>query len=142
MSTQASRPPEDGVGAGAERGRVVGRRRALVAPAVALEPFAADGFAGVARAVAAFGVVALAAFAFDVPAALVGFLAVAVEGGTGSERPEEALGAPALAEASPWPGRRGCVSHTTAAPAAATGHSTTPTAPSRPTPAYASTRRV
>jgi hypothetical protein len=31
--------------------------------------------------------------------------------------------------------RRCCVSHTTAAPAAATGHSTIPAAPSRPTPA-------
>ncbi|AXE81759.1 hypothetical protein C5746_37915 [Streptomyces atratus] len=37
---------------------------------------------------------------------------------------------------------RGCVSHTTAAPAMATGHSTTPATPSSPAPVYAATRRA
>ncbi|MFI2611060.1 hypothetical protein [Kitasatospora sp. NPDC018619] len=98
--------------------------------------FAARGFAAVF-----FVVVFLVARGFAVEFFGVRGFAAAVRSADGAAVPERRAGAavpPSAVGASAWaalvPGRD-WVSHTTAAPAAATGHSTTPAAPSRPAPA-------
>jgi hypothetical protein len=98
--------------------------------------FAAAAFVPPALAVPDFAVPDFAVPALDVPAFAVPAPAVVFRAGV---RPDFVSAAPRVSPAAPpaLPFRscpRGCVSQATAAPVAATGHSTSPATPSTPAP--------
>ncbi|CAL9444462.1 hypothetical protein SUDANB140_02312 [Streptomyces sp. enrichment culture] len=122
---------------------------ALFAAAFVAVAFAPAAFVAVALFAAAFVAVADLAVPFRAaadPAAADSLPAPAEE----APPPRDEDEAPFAAEAAPFareeapsacPFPRGCVSQATAAPVAATGHSTSPATPSTPAPVYTITRR-